>query len=214
MPSVITSGPVTVYMSTVSSSSSTWQAWNTAGTTTLTWDAWNQVYWTSLGTTTDSSLQWNYAEARPAMPVAETAEQRARREEDQERRRQELERAQERSRELAEAARQNAEQLLTALLTDEQNTTWREHSYFTVLGSSSGRTYRIRRGIAGNVDLMAEYEDAAEVTYCAHPPGIPAEDVCLAQLFLLCTDEDAFLAVANVHRRHVVRQRPELRAVA
>lgn len=202
----VTSGPVMLYTTT---SNSTWQAWNTTSTaTTLTWDAWNQVYWTSLGTTT---LQWNYTEARPA---AETAEQRAERE----RRRQEQDRVREEYREaarkMAEAARQHAEELLTALLTDGQNATWREHRYFTVRGSSSGRTYRIRRGISGNVDLMAEYEDTAEVTYCAHPPGIPAEDVCLAQLFLLCTDEDAFLAVANVHRRHVVRQRPELRAVA
>lgn len=206
MPPVITSGPVTVYMSTVSSSS-TWQAWNTAGTTTLTWDTWNQAYWTSLGTTTGGPLQWNYTEARPTAETPEQQAERGREREDWERRRRELEQAR-------EAAQRRAEELLTALLTDEQDATWREHSYFTVRGSSSGRTYRIRRGIAGNVDLMAEYEDAAEVTYCAHPPGIPAEDVCLAQLFLLCTDEDAFLAVANVHRRHVVRQRPELRAVA
>jgi hypothetical protein len=190
-------GPGTLYTAATTSTATT--------SSTVVWDNWNQA-WTVIGTTTGSTawLQWNtvYVEAR-----TETAEQRARREED-------LERAREEARKLAEAARQNAEQLLTALLTDEQNATWREHSYFTVLGSSSGRTYRIRRGIAGNVDLMAEYEDAAEVTYCAHPPGIPAEDVCLAQLFLLCTDEDAFLAVANVHRRHTVRQRPELRAVA
>lgn len=200
---IITTGPGTLYTSTSTS-------------TSLTWGAWNQT-WTAVGTTAGGYwLQWNvtYTEARPVVLVAETAEQQAERE----RRRREQDRVREEyreeSRKLAEAASQNAEQLLTALLSDEQNATWREHRYFTVLGSSSGRTYRIRWGIAGNVDLMAEYEDAAEVTYCAHPPGIPAADVCLAQLFLLCTDEDAFLAVANVHRRHTVRQRPELRAVA
>jgi hypothetical protein len=191
---IITTGPGTLYTTTASTA------------TTLTWGAWNQA-WTTIGTTTGSYwVQWNvnYTEARPAVLTPEELQ----------RAQEDLERAREESRRLAETAWQNAEQLLTALLTDEQNATWREHSYFTVRGSSSGRTYRIRRGIAGNVDLMAEYEDAAEVTYCAHPPGIPAADVCLAQLFLLCTDEDAFLAVANVHQRYRVRQRPELRAVA
>jgi hypothetical protein len=69
-----------------------------------------------------------------------------------------------------------------------------------VHGSRTGRVYRIRRGVAGNVDRLAEVGDAAEVTYCAHPPGLPAEDVNLAQLLLLATDEDAFLRVANASR--------------
>ncbi len=186
-------------------SSTTWQNWSQVyaseiSTTNGTWQNWNQG-WYSVGTTT--------VYTQPLRPVPETDEVRERRRAEQAQAAQ----AAIRYRAEQEEIRQRAEELLTALLSDEQAQTWRAHHWFTVRGSRTGRTYRIRRGIAGNVDLMAEFADAAEITYCAHPPDVPAADVCLAQLFLLATDEDQFLAVANVHRRHAVPER-HLQAVA
>jgi hypothetical protein len=189
----IVTGPGTLYTTTTGTTN------NTSGT----WQAWNQD-WTLVGTTgsyvtstTTTWIQWNTNYDTTIYGgnfTAETAEQRAEREaryqwqyEEQQRER--------------EAAKAKAEELLVALLSDEQALTWREHDWFAVRGSRTRRTYRVRRGIAGNVDRMAG--DQAETTYCAHPPGVPAEDVCLAQLLLLATDEDAFLRVANATPRHL-----------
>jgi hypothetical protein len=182
------------------------------GTTTgnSTWQNWNQD-WTSLGTvsgnfninTTASStyatggwVQWNTA-------YTETEEQRAEREERQRRDQADWQRRYEEQQREHQAVKARAEELLVALLSDEQAETWRQHDWFTVRGSSTGRAYRVRRGVAGNVDRMAEVGDEAEVTYCAHPPGLPAEDVNLAQLLLLATDEEEFLRVANATPRRL-----------
>lgn len=200
-------GPVTIYAGTTG----TWRAWNQAYVTTAntittsgtTWQNWNQS-WSAAGTVSSMSLnyttggwiQWN-------TDYTETQEQRAERERLGEAARVHAEREQEERQRTRELARARAEELLVALLSDEQAGTWREHSYFTVRGSRSGALYRIRRGISGNVDRMLPGQPGIpEVTFCAHPPGIPAEDVCLAQMFLLVTDEEAFLAVANIHQRH------------
>jgi hypothetical protein len=213
VPAVM-SGPVTIYASTTG----TWQAWNQAYVTTAdtsatggtTWQNWNQA-WSTVGTASSISLnyatggwiQWNtdYTEAQSATPV--TDEVLARRRQEQAEAVERVRQQQEESRRLVEEVSRRAEELLVALLSDEQVSTWREHSYFTVRGSRSGALYRIRRGISGNVDRMLPGQPGVpEVTFCAHPPGIPAEDVCLAQMFLLVTDEEAFLRVANVHQRH------------
>jgi hypothetical protein len=159
---------------------------------------------------TGSWIQWNTCYTGTAEQQAERAARERQVQADWQQRYEEQER--ERA-----AVRERAEELLTALLTDEQLQTWREHQWFTVRGSSSRRTYRIRRGITGNVDRMTETGNEAEVRYCAHPPGIPAEDVCLAQLLLLTTDEDAFLRVANATPRQpqaAVAAAEPVRAVA
>jgi hypothetical protein len=205
---VVTTGPGTLYIAP----DIVWQGWNqnyvytTTGSTTgsAVWQNWNQTG-TSIGTAitavglTNSWIQWNvtYTEAD-----AEILEQRRREQQEAaERCRQQ----QEESRRLVEEAKHRAEELLTALLSNEQAETWRLHRWFEVHGSRTGRTYRIRHGIAHNVNLMDG--EQAEVNYCAHPPGVPAEDVCLAQMFLLCTDEDAFLAVANARPLNTARLR-------
>lgn len=196
---IITSGPGTLYISTTNTSS--------------TWTNWNQS-WYQIGTTSGSStwIQWNtaytstgglYTAYTPAEPESDEVLEQRRREQAEATERCRVQA--EESRRLVEEAGRHAEELLLALLSDEQAETWREHRWFAVRGSQTGRTYHIRRGIAGNVDLMAEHTDAREVTYCAHPPGVPAEDVCLAQMLLLATDEDAFLRVANVQQRYTIR---------
>lgn len=178
-------------ISYISNGTGTWQGWNhqvyvTSSTTTNTvWQNWNQQYWIPVGTTSTTVMY---------TPVSEENEQqRAERIErdrlvaaDWERRRQEQE----------EVGR-HANELLLALLSDEQAATWREHHWFTVRGSASGDVYRIRRGTLNNVDRMDDGE--VETIFCAHPPEVPAEDANLAQMFLLVTDEDAFLRVANSH---------------
>lgn len=198
---VVTSGPAQVWIST------------TGTTNNAAWANWNQ-HWTSIGTTTGSTtwITWNTNYISTNYGVPETDELRAAREE-----RERAETAHwERRRQEQEEVKQRAEELLLALLSDEQAETWREHKWFEVRGSCSGRRYRIRHGITHNVNLMAGSGDDVEVNYCAHPPGVPAEDVCLAQMLLLATNEDEFLRVANARvLRPVLEHRErELRAVA
>lgn len=178
------------------------QFWITTSnsTTTATWTNWNQALY--LNQTTGSSVQlldqqwvnWN-------MVAEETAEQVAAREAAEAAMRAEWQRQQDEYRErerLKVAARERAEELLLLMLTEEQAASRREHGFFTVLGSRSGKAYRIHdRGQAGNIDRLGD-DGRREYTYCAHPPaGLPAADAHLAQMLAIATDEDEFLRVAN-----------------
>lgn len=63
----------------------------------------------------------------------------------------------------------------------------------------SSRTYRIRRGVAGNVSLLGP-DGRAVKSFCAHPDGVPSPDVMLSQKLMLETNEDMFLRIANVRQ--------------
>lgn len=194
LPAVITQGPGTLYVTTA----------NMTTTAATIWQDWNQFYTTTGSTIT--GVTWNTWNAA----WTETAEQAAAR---QARERQAAEQYAEQARQQArqlEAARERAEELLTALLTGEQAASRRESGWFAVRGSSSGKTYRIHStGISNNVDRLGE-DGRRERIFCAHPPGLPAPDVHLAQMLALATDEDAFLRVAN---SHVPSERRRLAAV-
>ncbi len=99
----------------------------------------------------------------------------------------------------ATAAQERAEELLIEMLSDEQRRTREVHGFFEVVGSESGRTYRIRHGIVNNVDRLTEDRRHRDRIMCAHPPEIPDADCHLAQMLLLVTDENAFWDVANHH---------------
>lgn len=104
-------------------------------------------------------------------------------------------------------AKNRAQALLRSVLTDEQWRQWTYERHFDVVGSD-GVTYRIARGVAGNVATFHD-NGAVAVRYCAHPElwdsaanaRIPNADVHVAQALALRTDAAAFLAVANVHGR-------------
>ena len=72
---------------------------------------------------------------------------------------------------------------------------------FAVIGSH-GTVYRINRGTSGNVEWIKP-DGTVGGRLCAHPcmreQWIPTEDVMLAQMLALTTNERAWLAVANVH---------------
>jgi hypothetical protein len=97
---------------------------------------------------------------------------------------------------------QKADALLNEWLCPEQRTTLERHGYFEVMGSHSGKCYRIRRGRNMNIDELGK--DGAQVaTWCFRPAGhLPLGDVMLAQKLALETDEQAALGVANRLRRH------------
>jgi hypothetical protein len=198
-------------------SNNAWQTWTntnatwSATSTSVTWttnanaSVWNG-WITSNATTTGGNLYLNVA-----VPTEPSEEQRERwRAEEQER----LERYRERA-QAAEAAAERARETLRELLSAEQWEQYEREQLFELV-TQSGRRYRIKRGVSGNVKLI---EQGVEVeSLCAHPPttvvgddgrvagALPTEDVLIAQVLALGADEDGFRRVANIsdHRGRYV----------
>ena len=126
--------------------------------------------------------------------VPQTEEQRAAYEQQQQLRR-ELQEQWDAERKAAEG---RAEGLLLRYLNEEQKHQLKEFDYFT-LKSSSGKSYRVRRGRTINVDLLDAQSGKVIKQLCAHP-GIdcPNADTMLQQKIMLELDEPAFLKVAKV----------------
>lgn len=102
-----------------------------------------------------------------------------------------------RQKEEAEAV-ETAKKLLREHLSDEQRKEFDKLSSFRVI--IGDKTYRIKRGIAGNVELL-DAKGKPISRYCIHPAQtVPPEDNMLAQKLLLEADEKAFLKEANMTR--------------
>jgi hypothetical protein len=190
-----------VMPSTYTTSSSTnviWQEWVDQTTSTST-------IWRNWIVTPQVTIQYQphnyYWQNTPVAPVL-TDEQIRQENELRERRRIERDRVWREQQAQRTAAQVKAIRLLKHLLSDEQRAELDAHGQFHVQGSR-GRRYCIRaNGQSGNV---AWVDDAGKELgrFCAHPDGsqgyLPDADAWLAQAMALQTDEDAFLAVANVH---------------
>ena len=107
------------------------------------------------------------------------------------------------ARHLACAARRRvkAEQRALALLKDWLSPTqlaqYEIDGHFEVMGSHSGKRYRIRRAGHMNIDELSEH-GALVAVWCFGPHGyLPVGDVMLAQKIALETNEKAALQVAN-----------------
>jgi hypothetical protein len=98
-------------------------------------------------------------------------------------------------------ARERADELLLSMLSEPQRESYSLTGEFEVIGSAGG-LYRIQRGNSGNV-LWIEPGGQVGARLCAHPTmaegWMPDQDVAVAQLLALMTDEPAFVRTANVH---------------
>lgn len=91
-----------------------------------------------------------------------------------------------------------AKRLLNSCLNVRQRAELRSFGWFRV--TVGERTYRIKSGSSGNVELLGTDGRAVE-KYCIHPKEwLPIHDVMLAQKLLLEADEAQFLATANKSR--------------
>lgn len=165
--------------------------------TTATWTTWTTTLSANTTVTSTVWMHWTDPPA-PQLTDEEIAARHAERVE------------QRRVKEAAEAAvRARAEETLRAVLDAEQWASWEREKHFELI-TQSGRRYRIRRGVSGNVRLI---EDGAErEALCAHPPTsvqdddgrhlgrLPMEDVVIAQVLALQTDEEGFRRTANITR--------------
>ena len=104
----------------------------------------------------------------------------------------------ERHREIFEGTREaRGIKLLREWLSPEQRAQFDTKRYFDVIGSDSGKRYRIRYGSATNV-YEIDGDGRSTVGWCFVPTGyLVAGDVMLAQKIALETHEFRALAVAN-----------------
>jgi hypothetical protein len=95
-------------------------------------------------------------------------------------------------------AEKRAEQLLLDWLSPAQRQQYGEHGSFEVTGQHTRKRYRIRRGVAQNIDELAEDGQPVQ-TMCFMPKlsYVTTGDVMLAQKIGLEADEDRVLEVAN-----------------
>jgi hypothetical protein len=96
----------------------------------------------------------------------------------------------------ANDAEAKGQRLLRAWLTPQQRTQYDSCGYFEVVGGETGVRYRIRQGVAANVEQL-DQEGRPLIGRCFLPIGdLVAGDVMLAQKVALETNERAALAVA------------------
>jgi hypothetical protein len=89
-------------------------------------------------------------------------------------------------------------ELLMGCLDDDQRQEFETTKSFQVRGGRTGRTYRINHGRHGNIGVVDDNGHTL-MNVCCHPKEVvPDGDTVLAQKFMIESDEDAFLATANV----------------
>jgi hypothetical protein len=122
----------------------------------------------------------------------------------QRRYREQTERYRERYREQArqrDAAEERARLLLYSLLTEEQQRTLEQDEYFTVVGGTTRKIYRITFGYSQNI--YTRNEEDVELMVCCHlSDRYPYYDHMVAQLLGLRFNEEIFLSVANIDIRY------------
>jgi hypothetical protein len=100
-----------------------------------------------------------------------------------------------------------AEKLLRAWLSPDQLDCYPRFGYFDVIGSASGRRYRICRGMSFNIHELDDDGDST-CKWCVVPVGpLAPGDLMLAQKIALETSERKVLRIAN-------REPPRLRDLA
>jgi hypothetical protein len=101
--------------------------------------------------------------------------------------------------------------LLRGWLSPEQRAQLDAKRYFDVIGCDSGKRYRIRYGIAMNVNEL-DGAGRPKICWCFVPEGhLVVGDVMLAQKIALETKESSALAVANPFRPKVEPVAPRMR---
>jgi hypothetical protein len=97
-------------------------------------------------------------------------------------------------------AEQKALILLKEWLSPAQRARFESYGHFEVIGSRTGKRYRIRGNRVVNIDELDE-RGLLVATWCFGPDGsLPMGDIMLAQKIALENDEEAALAIAIRHR--------------
>lgn len=91
-------------------------------------------------------------------------------------------------------------ELLESWLSESQREEFKRNGAFTVIGSGSGKRYKIRQMLAYGILAIDEYDKPLR-EYCVVPEGdLALGDIMLAQKIALETDEWRTLKIANSRR--------------
>ena len=97
-----------------------------------------------------------------------------------------------------DAANERAIGLLKKCLTPEQREQYEKQGFFYVIGSDTGRLYRIKHGTQNNIEELDKSRARKVCGWCFLPVGcLTAGDVMLAQKIALENNELETLAIAN-----------------
>lgn len=102
----------------------------------------------------------------------------------------------------AARAQGRARRLLKEHLTDDENEQLAAHGYFEIESLTTGRRYRVYRGVSRNIVELDE-AGVPVARLCAHGVSsarMPQEDHMLAQKLWLQAMEDDFRKIANISR--------------
>jgi hypothetical protein len=91
---------------------------------------------------------------------------------------------------------ERSQQLLRSWLSPEQLAEYDTFGHFVVLGSDTGKRYRISRGCVFNIQEL-DAGGREYCTWCFAPDGVPTGDVNLAQKIALENFENQVLRMAN-----------------
>jgi hypothetical protein len=95
-------------------------------------------------------------------------------------------------------AHERAMALLKTCLTPEQRAQYEKHRFFYVIGSDTGRLYRIKHGTQSNIEEVDKNCRRRVCGWCFLPEGrLAPGDVMLAQKISLENRELETLAIAN-----------------
>jgi hypothetical protein len=98
---------------------------------------------------------------------------------------------------LEREAHKRSIQLLKQNLSPAQREQYERLSHFEVIGSCSGKRYRIRHGAVMNVELLNENGRRACLLCFIPEGGVPVGDIMLAQKVALELFETEAFAIAN-----------------
>jgi len=193
----------TTTSATTCGNDTSWIRWNslwTAGTTSaatittnettinadlLAWSGWNRLYAPTI-----------LVRSAPPKPLPETAEQRQARELKYATHQRVAVEAERQRKEKEVEAKAKAEKLLVEHLSAARRDQLIKLGYFDV--EVAGKVYRIKRGYAGNVELLDAAKQKGVERLCIHPTEhVPDADAMLGQKLLLEANEDEFRRIAN-----------------
>ncbi len=193
-PSLNQLGPAYTVGSMVTTTSSTavWDTWMQQATTTFA-DAANTIsnhVWTT----------WNTSTTNGSLGYRGTAPPDTRTEWEKRRDRLVLQNRNRARYMRTRVAKRTAEELLLSTFTVEERDEWEALDRVTVI-APDGATYRIRRGWAGNIDVI-EGDDEIVERWCVHPSRpIPEADNVLGQKLMIESGHaDELRGIANVTR--------------
>jgi hypothetical protein len=176
-----------------------WLRWNNGGTNNH-YTMSSATVWANWVIDENGVVQAGQINGQQFAPSVETQDQREQRELRYEAERKIREEAALKEAERQRLSNEKALELLMEVLDEGQQAMMRKDGSFVVIGQKTGKKYRIKKGLVGNVELLDDGDKTFE-RWCFHVPyGIPEHDNMVAQKLMLELHEEDAIRMANKTR--------------